>query len=87
MYNIHHTTHLFTSANSGMPMIHIGKDMQHVPLPKMVSVNMYYWGKAISFGTVRDSVYSLLDALSVADVMSLVSNKLSLDNGTVFQEV
>ena len=52
----------------------------------MVSVNRSSWRKVASFSTLRDSVYSLVDAHSVADATSLVSNKFSLDTVATFQE-
>ena len=67
-------------------MIHIGKDQQPVTLPRMTSINGHSWKKAASFGTLENLVYSLVDAHSVADVISLVSNELPLDNGSAFQE-
>ena len=51
-----------------------------------MSINRSSWRKAASVGTLHDSVYSLVDAHSVVDVISLVSNELSLDTGVSFQE-
>ena len=69
-----------------MRVIHIGKDQQPVTLPRMISVNGQSWKKAASFSTLDNLVYSLVDAYSVADVISLVSNELPLDTGPAFQE-
>ena len=60
--------------------------MQTLNLRRMVLVNRSYWKEAASFGTLHDSVYSLVDAHSIADVISLVSNELPLDTGAAFQE-
>ena len=67
-------------------MIYIGKNQQPVTLSRITSVNGHYWKKAASFGTLENLVYSLVDAHSVADVISLVSSDLPLDNGSAFQE-
>ena len=42
--------------------------------------------KSASFSTLKDTIYSLADVHSVADVISLVSNEPSVDTGAVFQE-
>ena len=76
----------FSLSSSGMRVIHIGKDQQPVTLPRMTSVNGQSWKKAASFSTLDNLVYSLVDAHSVADVISLVSNELPLDTGSAFQE-
>ena len=73
-------------SNSGMCVIHIGKDQKPVTLPRMASVNGYSWKKAAMIGTLETLVYYLVDAHSVADVISLVSNELPLDTGSAFQE-
>ena len=69
-----------------MRVIHIGKDIQPVNLPGMASVSSFSWGKSASFCTLHDTIYSLADFHSVADVISLVSNEISLDTGAAFQE-
>ena len=67
-------------------MIRIGKDQQPVTLPRMTSVNRHSWKKAASVGTLKNLVYSLVDAHSVTYVIFLVSNEFPLDTGSAFQE-
>ena len=66
--------------------VHIGKDMQPINLPKMHSVNSHAWQKAASFGTLFETVSNLVDAHSVADIISLVSNELPIDSSSSYQE-
>ena len=74
------------SSNNRMRVIHIGKDSQPVSLPKMATVNAESWRKAASYQTLNNSVYSLLQAHTVADVVTLVSNELPMDTNAAFQE-
>ena len=66
------------SSSSGRT-VYIGKDMQPIYLPQMKSINSYTWQKASSFGTLFDTISNLVDAHSVADVISLVSTELPID--------
>ena len=52
----------------------------------MVSVNCPSWEKAASFGILEDTVYSLSESHTVADLVNLASNELPLDTGAAFQE-
>ena len=61
-------------SNSGIEMIHIGKDMQHVAISKMVSINIYSWMTSPSFETLTNISYLLVEVYSVGDVISLVAN-------------
>ena len=69
-----------------MRVINIGKNIQPVNLSGMASVSSLSWEKSASFCTLHETIYSLADFYSVADVISLVSNDLSLDTGATFQE-
>ena len=71
---------------SDMRVVYIGKDQQPVNLPKMASINSDSWKKSASFDILVNSVDSLVDAHSVADVVSLVSNELPIDTSASFQE-
>ena len=75
-----------TSSSSHGRTVHIGKDMQPINLPKMHSVNSHAWQKAASFGTLFDTVSNLVDAHSIADIISLVSNELPIDSSSAYQE-
>ena len=67
-----------------MRIIHIGKDSQPVTLPEMATVNSQSWKKSASFGTLENSVYSLVTSHTVADVIALVGNELPIDTGAAF---
>ena len=60
--------------------------MQPIYLPQMKSINSQTWQKAASFGTLFDTVFNLVDAHSVADVISLVSSELPIDTSAAYQE-
>ena len=75
-----------SGSSSRMRVIHIGKDSQPVSLPQMVSVNCENWQKSASYQIMKNSVYSLLEAHTVADVVILSSNELPMDTGATFQE-
>ena len=75
------------NSSPGGRTVYIGKDRQPVNLPKMKSVNSQAWQKASSFGTLFDTVSNLIDAHSVADVISLVSTELPIDTSAAYQEV
>ena len=95
-YSSHHTLSFISCPNtkvlassgssSRMHVIHIEKDYQPVSLPQMVSVNSENWQKSASYQVLKNSIYSLLEAHTVADVMILVSNELPMDTGSTFQE-
>ena len=74
------------SSHTNARVVYIGKDSQPVFLPKMVSVNCPSWEKAASFGILEDTVYSLSESHTVADLVNLASNELPLDTGAAFQE-
>ena len=91
--NPHHTPSVMSNPNtiaiaashSRMRVIHIGKNSQPVSLPVMASLNSAAWEKSASYQTLRNSVYSLLEAHTVADVVTLVSNELPMDTSAAFQ--
>lgn len=70
-----------SSSSSNMHISHIGKGQQLVPIPIMTFFNKKSWTEASRFSTLDNLVYSLVDAHSVADVISLVSYELPLDTG------
>ena len=53
----------------------------------MASVNSESWGKLASYQTLKNSVYSLLEAYTIIDVVTLVSDELHMDTCAAFQEV
>ena len=75
-----------SSSSSRMRVIHIEKDYQSVYLSQMVSVNSKNCQKSANCQILKNSVYSLLEAHTVADVVTLVSNELPMDTGATFQE-
>ena len=52
----------------------------------MASMNSYPWKKYASFGTLANTVGSLVEAHSVAGAISLVSSEMPIDAGSAFQE-
>ena len=52
----------------------------------MATVNAESWQKAASYQTLSNNVYSLLQAHTVADVATLVSNEIHMDTSAAFQE-
>ena len=52
----------------------------------MASMNSDSWKKSASFYTLSSAVRSLVEAHTVADVISLVANELPIDTGSAFQE-
>ena len=74
------------TSSSSMSVVHIVKDIQHVTLPKIKSVNSPSWQKSACFGSLFNALSDLVAAHSVADVVSLVSNELPLDTTATFHE-
>ena len=72
--------------SSSIRSIHSGNNSQPVALPKMASVNSYFWKKSTIFNTLENSVYSLLGSHTCANLISLVSDELPLDSGAAFQD-
>ena len=70
---------------SQLKVVHIGKNKQPVTIVKMVSINEQAWKKSACFESLRNTVYSLVDAHSVAEITALVTNELPLDTGSCFQ--
>ena len=70
---------------SQLKVVHIGKNKQPVTIVKMVSINEQAWKESACFGSLRNTVYSLVDAHSVAEITALVTNELPLDTGSCFQ--
>ena len=52
----------------------------------MASMTLDPWKKSASFGTLANNVGSLVEAYSVADVISLVSSEMPIDTRSTFQE-
>ena len=67
-------------------MVYIGKEQQPISLPEIVSVNSHSWKKAASFGTLMESVNSLKDSHTIADIMSIVSNEIPIDSSAAYQK-
>ena len=74
-----------SSSHSKMRVVYIGKDQQLVNLSEMVSVNRYPWQNAASFGALMDSVDSLTEYHTVADIVTMVLNDIPIDSGTAYQ--
>ena len=72
-------------SSSQYKVVHIGKDKQHVTIIKMVSINKQSWKKSTCFESLRNTVYSLVDVHSVAEITALVTNELPLDTRSCFQ--
>ena len=68
------------SLDSGMRVVHIGKDSQPINLTVMSSVNSHSWRKSASYESLKRNVYSLATAHTVADLISMVSNELPHDS-------
>ena len=75
-----------SSSASRMRVVYIGKEQQPINLSEMVSINSHSWKKAASFGTLMDSVSSLVDSHTVADIVAMVSNEIPIDSGAALQE-
>jgi len=69
-----------------MKTVYFGKDQQPVTIMQMEHVTMPAWRKAASFDNFRNTVYTLVGAHSVADVMALIANELPIDTGAAFSE-
>ena len=80
------STNASASNLSGMKTVYVGKDQQPVTIMQMEHVTMPAWKKAASFDNLRNTVYTLVEAHSVADVMALVASELPIDTGAAFQE-
>ena len=71
--------------NSGIKLVHIGKDMQPVTIVKMSSINSHAWKKSACFDSLQTTIYNLAESHTVADIISLVSQELPLDTGASYQ--
>jgi len=69
-----------------MKTVLVGKDQQPVTIMQMAPLNASAWRKPASFDNLRNTVHSLLETHSIADVIALVSNELPIDTGAAFQE-
>ena len=93
-YSSHHTLSVVSNPNttalaashSRMRVIHIGKYSQPISLLVMASLNSAAWKKSASYQTLRNSVYSLLEANTVADIVTLVSNELPMNTSAAFKK-
>ena len=63
-----------SSSSSGMRIIYIGKEQQPINLAEMVSVNSHSWKKAACFNNLVDSVDSVVNSHTVADIVAMVTN-------------
>ena len=70
---------------SGLKIVHIGKDMQPVTIVKMVSVNKETWEKSACFQSLKNTIYSLVESHSPAEVTAFVSGELIIDTCAAFQ--
>ena len=69
-----------SSSLSKMRVVYVGKQQQPVTLSEAVSVNSHSWQKSASFGTLMDSVNSLVDSHTVADIVAMVSNDIPINS-------
>jgi hypothetical protein len=76
-----------SSANmaSGLKVVYIGKDQQPVTIVQMISINRPAWRKSACFESLRNTIYSLVDSHSIAELTSFIANELPLDTGSSFQ--
>ena len=75
-----------SSPSSGMRIIYIGKEQQPINLAKMVSVNSHSWKKAACFNNLVESVDSVINSHTVADIVTMVTNEIPIDSGAALQE-
>ena len=68
-----------------MKVVYIGKDQQPVTIIQMISISKPAWRKSACFESLRNTVYSLVDSHSVAELTSFIANELPLDTGSSFQ--
>ena len=62
-----------SSLSSGIRIIYIGKEQQPINLAEMVSVNSHSWGKVACFNNLVDSVDSVVNSHTVADIVAMVN--------------
>ena len=68
-----------------LKVVHIGKDIQPITIVKMVSVNREIWEISACFQSLKNTVYSLVESHSPAEVNAFVSGELPIDTGAAFQ--
>ena len=78
--NVDHASSILSKAR----VVHGDKDQHPVTLPSMVFMSSEAWEKSASFDILAGTVESLVEDHSVAGVISLVSNGISIDTGSVF---
>jgi len=71
---------------SEMKTVYVGKDQHPVTIMQMPHVNEAVWKKAASFENLCNTVHSLHEAHSTADIMALITTEIPMDTGTAFQE-
>ena len=75
-----------SSSSSDMRIIYIEKVQQPINLDEMVSVNSYSWKKAACFNNLVDSVDSVVNSHTIADIVAMVTNEIPIDSGASLQE-
>ena len=83
--NMQRNTTPASNLASGLKIVHIGKDIQPVTIVKMVSVNKEIWEKSACFQSLKNTIYSLVESHSPAEVTAFVSGELPIDTGAAFQ--
>ena len=69
-----------------MRIINIRKEQQSINLAEMVSVNSHSWKKSACFNNIVDSVDSVVNYHTVADIVAMVTNEVPIDSGAALQE-
>ena len=75
-----------STSTSNMRVVDIGKDQQPVIFTSDCFCKFPVLEKSASFETLNDSIDSLVDAHSVADIIALVGNEIPIDTGAFHQE-
>ena len=75
-----------SSPSSGMRIIYIGKEQQPINLAEMVSVNSHSWKKTVCFNNLVDSIDSVVNSHTVADIVAMVTNEIPIDSWAALQE-
>ena len=71
-----------SSPSSSIRIIYIGNEQQPINLAEMVSVNSHSWKKAACFNNLVDSVDSVVNSHTVADIVAMVTNEIPIDSGS-----
>ena len=79
--NRQRNTNTVSNLASGLKIVHIGKDMQLVTIVKLVFVNRETWEKSAWFQSLKNTIYSLVESYSPAEVTNFFFAELPIDIG------